>query len=136
MNIEESELDKLCKVLALTKSDKPGEALAAFQSARRLLLRQGLSFEDVIAQYFDDSGMSPQEQISALKKQKMSLQRELNEQARELKEHKEAVKDLLDQIWELREGNTLCAPKAEPAAPIDPAPKETIQETFRPNLIG
>jgi hypothetical protein len=137
MNFDESELDRLCKVLALTNSDKPGEALAAFQSAKRLLLRQGFSFEDVIAQYFDDSGMSPQAQISALKKQKMSLQRELNEHARELKEHKEAVKDLLNQVWELREGNTPCAPVEEPKTEIiKEAVKEIIRETYRPNLMG
>ncbi len=129
MNHDESELDKLCKVLALTNSDKSGEALAAFQSAKRLLLRQGLSFEDIVAQYFDGTGMALQQQIRALKKQNGSLQRELLEQARELKDHKKAVEDLLNQVWELREGNTPCAPSIEP-------PAKTIQETYRPNLVG
>lgn len=124
MNFNESELDKLCKVLALTNSDRSGEALAAFQSAKRLLLRQGLSFEDIVAQHFDDAGMSLQEQVATLKKQKMILQRQSNEQARELKEHKAAVKDLLNQVWELREGET-----EEPS-------KETIEPFYWPSLNG
>jgi hypothetical protein len=129
LNFNESELDKLCKVLALTNSDKSGEALAAFQSAKRLLLRQGLSFEDIVAQHFDDTGMSLQEQNAVLKKQKTSLQRETVEQARELKEHKAALKDLLNQVWELREGETPCAPVEEPQ-------KETIDEFYWPSLSG
>lgn len=141
MNFDESELDKLCKVLALTNSDKPGEALAAFQSAKRLLLRQGLSFEDVVAQYFDTTGMSPQQQITTLRKRNESLQRELTEQARELKEHKKAVKDLLNQVWELRDGNTPCAPndesQADTVAKTSPeTSKETISETYRASLTG
>jgi hypothetical protein len=127
MNFSQSEFGKLCKVLALTNSDKPGEALAAFQSAKRLLLTHGLSFEDIVAQYFDNTGISLQEQVAALKKQKMTLQREFSEQARELKEHKAAVKDLLNQVWELREGKS-------PPAPIDEPKKQTIDEFYWPSL--
>ena len=94
-----------------------------------MLLRQGLSFEDVVAQHFDDTGMSLQEQNAVLKKQKASLQRETGEQARELKEHKAALKDLLNQVWELQEGHTPCAPDDIPES-------ETISETYRPNLTS
>ena len=124
MNSEHSDFNKLCKVLALTNSDKPGEALAAFQSAKRMLLSHGLSFEDIISNYFDDTGMPPQKQIAALKKKTASLKREL-------KDRKEAMDDLLNQIWELREGETSSAP-----APEEPAPLETIQETYRSNLLS
>ncbi len=135
---DESELDKLSKVLALTNSDKPGEALAAFQSAKRLLLRQGLSFEDIISQFFDANGMSPQKQLSILQNRNASLQKELFEQARELKEHKKAMKDLLNQIWEMRDENTPCAPKGidNPCAPEKGSPTESIRETYKPNLMG
>ncbi|MBT5307723.1 MAG: hypothetical protein HOL37_00145 [Rhodospirillaceae bacterium] len=115
--------------MALTKSDKPGEALAAFQSAKRLLDSLGMSFEDIIIQHFDDKGMSPRDEVASLKQQKASLQRQVSEQARELKKHKAAMKDLLNQVWELRDGG---ASGAENNA--TPTPETTIQETYRPNL--
>lgn len=133
MNIEESDLDKLCKVLALTNSDKPGEALAAFQSAKRLLLAQGMSFEDIVARYFDNSGMSPQQQISGLKKQKSILKRQNADLSYELGENRKAVKDLTRQLLELQakvEG------KDEPSVVQEVPPRQYIEETFHPNLTG
>ena len=135
--MEESELDKLCKVLALTNSDKSGEALAAFQSAKRLLLRNGLTFEDAIAQYYDDSGMPPQKQIASLKKQKAALKRQINELARELNENRKAVKDLLNQVWGLQEAKE-SAPSISGAKDetLPAEPQESIYENYRPNLSG
>jgi soluble cytochrome b562 len=127
LNTEDSEFDKLCKVLALTNSDKSGEALAAFQSAKRMLLRHGLSIEDIVAAYFDKTGMPPQQKIETLQKQNTSLQRDLKEQARELKDHKTAMDDLLKQIWDLQEGELAPVSKEE-------ASTETIKEVYHPNI--
>lgn len=137
MTIEESELDKLCKVLALTNSDKSGEALAAFQSAKRLLLRNGLTFEDAIAQYYDDSGMPPQKQIASLKKQKAALKRQVNELARELNDNRKAVKNLLDQVEDLREAkDTVVSDLTAGKEPVQPESRAVIRENYRPNLSG
>ncbi|NQU59246.1 MAG: hypothetical protein HQ513_18610 [Rhodospirillales bacterium] len=129
MNPDASALSKLNKVIALSSSDQSGEALAAFKTAKHLLLRQGLSFEDIVSQFFDDKGMPPQRQITELKRQNKSLQRMLNEQSIELKKNKMAMKDLINQVWELGRENTSNVLN-------DEQPTKTIMKTYRPNLMG
>jgi 5S rRNA maturation endonuclease (ribonuclease M5) len=44
VNTNQINPERLRKVLALVDSDKEGEALAAFQMAKRLLAKGGMSF--------------------------------------------------------------------------------------------
>ena len=45
VGVENIDLKRLQKILALTNSDKEGEAIAAFLMAKRLMAKWGLTFD-------------------------------------------------------------------------------------------
>ena len=53
-------------MLALVDSDKEGEALAAFQMAKRLLAKGGMSFRDIIDIDLEPPGPAPKNDASRL----------------------------------------------------------------------
>ena len=66
MNTNQINPERLRKVLALVDSDKEGEALAAFQMAKRLLAKGGMSFREIIDIDLEPPGPAPKNDASRL----------------------------------------------------------------------
>ncbi len=103
---------RLAKILSLTSSDKTGEMAAAFLMARRLMLRLGLTFSQVLdltpvsAAAQDESGMYPtaELEILALRKRVRHLQNELVDRTAQLHRYESAFNKMIENAWAANAG--------------------------------
>ncbi|MCH7937078.1 MAG: hypothetical protein IH994_08325 [Proteobacteria bacterium] len=102
--------ERLRKVLALVDSDKEGEALAAFQMAKRLLAKGGMSFREIIDIDLEPQATAPKNDASRLiwdvimLRQRISaLLAEIEQKSRSLRDHENAVIDLAGQVLTLHD---------------------------------
>ena len=102
--------ERLRKVLALVDSDKEGEALAAFQMAKRLLAKGGMSFREIVDIDLELPGLAPKSDVSRLildvimLRQRISaLLAEIEQKSHALRDHENAVMDLAGQVLTLHD---------------------------------
>ena len=103
VGVENIDLKRLQKILALTNSDKEGEAIAAF-----LMAKWGLTFDGIVgfgegpfeAEKPSDRTLVELELIS-LRKRSASLQAMLEDKSELLKRYEDAFGDLIDGVWSM-----------------------------------
>ena len=108
VGVENIDLKRLQKILALTNSDKEGEAIAAFLMAKRLMAKWGLTFDGIVgfgegpfeAEKPSDRTLVELELIS-LRKRSASLQAMLEDKSELLKRYEDAFGDLIDGVWSM-----------------------------------
>jgi hypothetical protein len=109
-----SSAPRLAKILSLTSSDKAGETAAAFLMARRLMLRLGLTFSQVLdltpvsGTVEDDGGLYPTAEIEilALRKRVRQLQNELADRTAQLRRYESAFNKMVENAWAANVGDT------------------------------
>jgi hypothetical protein len=110
VNTNQINPERLRKVLDLVDSDKEGEALAAFQMAKRLLAKGGMSFWEIIDIDLELPGPAPKNDASRLildvimLRQRISaLLAEIEQKSHALRDHENAVMDLAGQVLTLHD---------------------------------
>ena len=112
MNANQINPERLRKVLALVDSDKEGEALAAFQMAKRMLAKGGMSFREIIDIDLEPPAPAPAPKnddsrliwdVIMLRQRISALQAEIEQKSRSLRNHENAVMDLAGQVFTLHE---------------------------------
>lgn len=109
-----SSAPRLAKILTLTSSDKAGETAAAFLMARRLMLRLGLTFSQVLdlttiaGEAEDEGGRYPtaELEILALRKRVRELQNELTDRTAQLRRYESAFNKMIENAWAANAGET------------------------------
>lgn len=94
-------LDQIDKILALADSDHDGEALGALRMARRMLMREGLCFTDLVSSARRGNLMKPQ---SFFCPEQVRLEAQIDELSEEISAHIEQNQSLSGQVdfWRRR----------------------------------
>ena len=99
MNTNQINPERLRKVLALVDSDKEGEALAAFQMAKRLLAKGGMSFRDIIDIDLEPPGPAPKNDASRLIWDVIMLRQRISALLAEIEQKSHALGTMKTPSW-------------------------------------
>ncbi len=136
MSGQSIDMDRLRKILRLMDSKTSGESIAAFQMAKGMLERAGLSFWDMMDSSATDGpdmdGANINWDTVMLRRRVAFLEQTLETKSTSLAQHERALEQLVEQLWAMKPTDEQIADFAQPQS-IKKSLGAKVQEIFCTN---